>query len=367
MPSKPSPQSRDRADIASQQPRASLFDAAKERLERGQTSTPPQPERPTEVPSEPALNPVLRYLADRDALPATMKGYHQKMRQAQSLLIESGYEHGKADQPPAEFPWHLLTVKDAQRLERLVTSRYSNAKTRENLLGIVRSLVRETSRAGLMSLDERERILGVLPIRACPRSRVGRVISPDEQRRLLTGAATHPDAFIAARDIALISVFLSTGFRVSDVAGLQLSGYQPSDGSLVGRVKGGSNLTGWLNQAAQSHLDAWIKVRGKQPGPLFLANASGDGLTAHGIYQRVRAIWETAGIARITPHDFRRTFITSLLRAGVDPFTVARLVGHARVTTTMLYDRRTEEEGRAAVLNLNQLNPWPSPDERGER
>jgi site-specific recombinase XerD len=55
-----------------------------------------------------------------------------------------------------------------------------------------------------------------------------------------------------------------------------------------------------------------------------------------------------------SPHDARRTFITTLLETGADLRTAQKLAGHSDPKTTGLYDLRDEEAGKAAVTKLGE-------------
>jgi integrase len=68
------------------------------------------------------------------------------------------------------------------------------------------------------------------------------------------------------------------------------------------------------------------------------------------VIQRLAAVLEDRGLCRAR-HN-RRGFITALLEAGVDVFTVQRLAGHADAVTTARYDRRGEGARRQAAQRL---------------
>ena len=104
-------------------------------------------------------------------------------------------------------------------------------------------------------------------------------------------------------------------------------------------------------------IDDWVALRGKEPGPLFYAVRWRDRLdrrrlTGESIGSIVCKRAEEAEIERFSPHDFKRTYITNLLDSGNDLSIVAKLAGHADVTTTALYDRRHMKAMREAAATV---------------
>lgn len=309
-----------------------------------------------------ASNPVERYLANRRAREVSMRGYERKLRQTMRLLVEAGFEGGTGVTSATEFPWHRVTVSDADAFNRLLMHRYSSAKSRENYLGVVRSVLRQCARVGLIDRRTCDDLLDALPVRSGRQSPAGRELTDGELVALQRAAAQHPNALLAARDSALLAIFQSTGCRISEVADLDLADFRRDDSSLLLRItKSGRPVRVWLVPWAARTLHEWLFIRGDAPGPLLLS-WRGERLTTSGIDFVLGQTAKRAELNRpMSSHDFRRTFITRMLRSGVDPFVVRRLVNQVNVATTLIYDRRTENEDRDAVLMLQLPDPDVTP------
>jgi len=124
-----------------------------------------------------------------------------------------------------------------------------------------------------------------------------------------------------------------------------------------------------LPNPAKQKLKVWLKQRGSIPGPLFVCDdpqckqspnrkskqsktTTPHALNAHQVYALLRRRCRQANVARCSPHDLRRTFVSRLLELGVDLNTTRQLAGHEHVQTTTLYDRRSEKNQRQAMANF---------------
>lgn len=337
-----------------------LFDAARRRLTEGRQGMQPdsvvavEAEAITRLPL--GVRPIDRYFAGRNARPATIDGYHRRIRRAQELLHAAGFRHGTGKTPAEEFPWHLVSVEDAANLRTLVNGHFDSLKSIENIFGVVREMARFCVRAGLLSTRQLDDLLEELPVRAAPFRRVGRELQRSELEELLSAAGEQSDPWVAARDTAILATFAGTGSRVCEVADFDISHLHLGAGLIqIDRTKGGEPRSAWLPEGTVASLSAWVEARGTRPGALFLAS-SGGRLTPGGLRKIVERTRVRAGVAQFSLHDFRRTYITTMLRNGVDPFTTMRAVGHKRVETTLIYDRRTNDDDRKAVRRLDV--PW---------
>jgi integrase/recombinase XerC len=212
-----------------------------------------------------------------------------------------------------------------------------------------RKLAPATVNAALASVDHFCRTLGVaspdvkrdqLPAQA------PRALSDDELRSVIRAAIREANP----RDTAAIALMAFAGLRVAETVALDVEDVPISarKGSVVVRQgKGEAGRTIPLSAEARGFIAAWAQ---RSPthitGPLF-TGPSGR-LSSKAVNRLTRKVGQRAGIA-LSPHVLRHTFVTRLVRSGVDLVIVAELAGHRSLETTRRYSLPTVEDREAAV------------------
>jgi len=237
-------------------------------------------------------------------------------------------------------------------LRSLLAERYAPA-TANKMLAALRGVLKEAWRLEQMSAEEYRRAADLAPVSGTRPLR-GRALEGREVGALFHACAADPTA-AGSRDAALLAVLYALGLRRSEVVALDLGDYTAATEALVVRAgKGNKARVAYATGGAARALDAWVRLRGAEPGPLFWpVNKAGRlttrRLTDQAVLTILRKRAAQASVPTFSPHDLRRTFISDLLDAGADISTVQSLAGHAQVTTTQRYDRRGEATRRRAA------------------
>lgn len=270
--------------------------------------------------------------------------------QAQALEVVAQVVSGGRE-TAATLPWHTLRYEQTQAVRAALVARYA-PNTVNRMLTALRGTLRECWRLGTMESDAYLRAADVASLKVSDEDDVaGHALTRPELAALVAEAGTDAQG---VRDRALILTMALAGLRVEEVATLTWNDANPA--GLRVRGKGRRVRIVPLPTAASDALEAWRaacfgpsnEVEKQEQGRIFP-------LKIRAIALRLEVLSDAAGIRHVSPHDLRRTYITSLLEAGVDVLLVAKLAGHANVQTTRRYDRRELEAKRAAVRALEGL------------
>lgn len=142
------------------------------------------------------------------------------------------------------------------------------------------------------------------------------VIDEDDLRKLLKTCAGA--GFEERRDKAIISLFIDTGLRISEMAGLDLSDVDTDERELTVLGKGRRRRLLRFVKDTRSDINRYLLVRSRHPHtdePALWLGKRGR-LLANGIYQMVQRRCEEAGVPPIHPHMFRHTFAHMYLKGG---------------------------------------------------
>ena len=228
--------------------------------------------------------------------------------------------------------------------------------TANKMLSALRRVLLEAYRLDLMEATDYTKAVDLPNISAQSEPK-GRALTESEIAALLKTCDSQ--SAIDVRDAAILVILRGTGIRRAELVKLELSDFNPTESALdVRKSKRGKSRKVYLPTDAIAFVEKWLLVRGREPGSLFCRIRKGgrlqlDHMHPDAIWRILQKRGEMAGLESFSPHDFRRTFCSDLLEAGVDIVTVQKLAGHASPLTTAKYDRRGEETKRKAVQNLS--------------
>jgi len=172
-----------------------------------------------------------------------------------------------------------------------------------------------------------------------PRS-VPRPISPDEAIALAEEAAEDARApWLAARDLALLTLLYGAGLRVAEALGLTGAALPLGEALAVTGKRDKTRIVPLLpavREAIESYL-ALCPWPVAKDAPLF-RGARGGPLRGEIVRRAVRRARRTLGLSeRTTPHALRHSFATHLLGRGADLRSLQELLGHASLSSTQIY------------------------------
>ena len=169
--------------------------------------------------------------------------------------------------------------------------------------------------------------------------RLPQTLDADQMARLLQMPEKGDQ--LMARDRALMELLYSSGLRLAELIGLDVSSLDLKDGVVRVLGKGRKARIVPVGRIAARALRSWLQERPalarSDEGALFVGR-NGRRLGPRAVQARV-ALWarrQGLGV-HVHPHLFRHSFASHLLESGGELRGVQELLGHADISTTQIY------------------------------
>ena len=163
------------------------------------------------------------------------------------------------------------------------------------------------------------------------------------------------------RDVALLSLLLGTGIRVSECVGLDISDVDFKNNGILIHRKGGKEVTIYFSdevkEAMQNYFDERVLIleESGHEGALFLSMQN-KRLSVRSVENLVKKYAKIISpLKKITPHKLRSTYGTNLYKETGDIYLVADVLGHSDVNTTKKHYAAIEDDRRRSARNVVKL------------
>ncbi len=246
-----------------------------------------------------------------------------------------------------------------------------HAKARK--LSTVRSLFKYFFNKGLIEVNNPSKV-------PTPKTHEKEIIrlAEDEVSAILdvaedgSGLPSHADGYhekTKIRDIAILTLFLGTGIRISELVGLNNESINFTDNSFLVTRKGGNQAILYFSEEVGDALAAYIAQKQEdkripQDEHALFLSMQYKRITVRAVENLVKKYAKIVSpLKKITPHKLRSTYGTSLYRETGDIYIVADVLGHKDVNTTRKHYAAITEDHRRSVANAVKLHKKDENDE----
>ena len=170
------------------------------------------------------------------------------------------------------------------------------------------------------------------------------------------------------RDLALMTLLLGTGIRVSECVGLDLNDVDLNNSGIRIHRKGGKEVVVYFGEEVEDALLPYLEQRKRiiaadgSENALFLS-LQNRRISVRAVENLVKKYSQTVtSLKKITPHKLRSTYGTSLYRETGDIYLVADVLGHTDVNTTKKHYAALDDDRRRYArdkVKLREKMPVP--------
>ena len=182
---------------------------------------------------------------------------------------------------------------------------------------------------------ESENYIMKSPTKRIHKIKVGKVVKEtytDEMVELIRQNAN------SLRDLTIIDFLISTGVRVGELVKLNISDLNLDEKECVVIGKGNKQRKVYFDARTKIEINQYLESRNDENKALFVSLSKPfDRLQISGVETVLKKIGKKTGLGKVHPHKFRRTLATKAIDKGMPIEQVQRMLGHAKIDTTLEY------------------------------
>lgn len=288
----------------------------------------------------PILTDFAEALRRRDCSAATVKHYLSDLRQFAAWFEEHTGE-----------PFALNVVAEYDVIgwrDKLASERKPSTVNRK--LAALSALFRWAVETGKVQRDPTTHVEGLEQQSLAPKA-----LNEADMARILRKTRLSGNL----RDSALLELLAATGLRASEIASLRVRDLDLGERHgwvtvHAPNAKRRKQRRVPVKVKARRVVQEYLKSRGKlAPGDPVFPSQKGGPMTPYTVWYTVKKYARLAGVKDVSPHSFRHTVATQLVRdPETDLVLAAAYLGHSRLHTTARYSQPSEEELAEAAERL---------------
>lgn len=163
------------------------------------------------------------------------------------------------------------------------------------------------------------------------------------------------------RDNAIVTLFLGTGIRISELVGLNVDDFDFSQYAFKVTRKGGNQAILYFSKEVADALEKWLEKRKTlkldENEKAMFVSLQNRRICVRAVENLVKKYAkEGSPLKKISPHKLRSTFGTNLYRETKDIYIVADVLGHKDVNTTKKHYAAINEDMRKSVAGKVKIH-----------
>lgn len=240
-----------------------------------------------------------------------------------------------------------------------------NERAKARKLSTVRALFKYFFNKGMISANNAAKVstpkLHDKEIIRLETDEVSKLIGVAESGNGLSNHAVGYHNKTRIRDTAILTLFLGTGIRISELVGLNKESFNFKDDSFLVTRKGGNQTILYFSKEVRYALQEYIAQKANDPKVpenehAFFLSLQYKRINVRTVELLVKKYSKlVTPLKKITPHKLRSTYGTRLYNETGDIYIVADVLGHRDVNTTKKHYAAISEENRRRVANIIQL------------